>query len=137
MMGFGTDQAGVAGVHRVPGADGRPRARSYIGSWVGDLITLGAASAPSRCCLACVVGASRLLFAIGRDLAPGHPLGRTGRNDTPAAAAAVVAVLIALIALVCAVFFGAKPFDTFLWSGTIGTLILLVAYVLATSAASS
>jgi hypothetical protein len=30
------------------------------------------------------------------------------------------------------VFFGAKPFDTFLWSGTIGTLILLVAYVLAT-----
>jgi ABC-type multidrug transport system permease subunit len=39
---------------------------------------------------------------------------------------------MALIALVCAVFFGAKPFDTFLWSGTIGTLILLVAYVLAT-----
>jgi hypothetical protein len=33
---------------------------------------------------------------------------------------------------VCAVFFGAHPFDTFLWSGTIGTLILLVAYVLAT-----
>jgi hypothetical protein len=30
------------------------------------------------------------------------------------------------------VVFGAKPFDTFLWSGTIGTLILLVAYVLAT-----
>ena len=29
-------------------------------------------------------------------------------------------------------FFGATPFDTFLWSGTIGTLILLVAYVLAT-----
>jgi len=41
-------------------------------------------------------------------------------------------VLIALIAVVCAVFFGAEPFDTFLWSGTIGTLILLVAYVLAT-----
>ena len=40
--------------------------------------------------------------------------------------------MVALIALVCAVFFGAEPFDTFLWSGTIGTLILLVAYVLAT-----
>ena len=29
-------------------------------------------------------------------------------------------------------FFGAEAFDTFLWSGTIGTLILLVVYVLAT-----
>ena len=44
----------------------------------------------------------------------------------------MVSVLIALIAFVCAVFFGATPFDTFLWCGTIGTLILLVAYVLAT-----
>jgi hypothetical protein len=43
-----------------------------------------------------------------------------------------VSVVIALIALVCAAFFDAVPFDTFLWSGTIGTLILLVAYVLAT-----
>jgi hypothetical protein len=34
--------------------------------------------------------------------------------------------------VVCAVFFGAKPFDTFFWSGAIGTLILLVAYLLAT-----
>jgi hypothetical protein len=35
-------------------------------------------------------------------------------------------VIIAVDALV----FGAKPFDVFLWSGTIGTLILLVAYAL-------
>jgi hypothetical protein len=34
--------------------------------------------------------------------------------------------------LVSAVFFGAEAFDTFLWSGTIGTLILLVAYLLTT-----
>jgi hypothetical protein len=39
---------------------------------------------------------------------------------------------VTAIALVCAVLFDAEPFDTFLWSGTIGTLILLVAYVLAT-----
>jgi hypothetical protein len=31
-----------------------------------------------------------------------------------------------------AVLFGAKPFDVFLWSGTFGTLILLIAYGLAT-----
>jgi amino acid transporter len=54
------------------------------------------------------------------------------RFDTPARATAVVTVLVVLIALFAAVVANAKPFDTFLWSGTIGTLILLVAYVLAT-----
>jgi amino acid transporter len=105
---------------------------SYVGSWVGDLITLGACVSAFACCLACVVGASRLLFAIVRDLAPGHPLGRTGSSQTPAPAALVVVTVVFLIGLVCKVFFDAKVFDTFLWSGTIGTLILLVAYVLAT-----
>ena len=131
MMAFGTDAAGVKRFVASSALMGDLGA-SYVGAWVGDLITLGAAVSAFACCLACVVGASRLLFAISRDLSPGHPLGRTGRNDTPAAAAGVIVALIAVIALVCAVFFNAKPFDTFLWSGTIGTLILLVAYVLAT-----
>ena len=57
--------------------------RSYIGAWVGDLITLGAAVSAFACCLACVVGASRLLFALVRDLAPGHSLGRAGPQRHP------------------------------------------------------
>src|SRR5262249_55831960 len=101
-------------------------------AWVGNVVTLGAAISAFACCLACLVGASRLLFSIVRDLAPDHQLGKTGGNDTPAAAAVVIATIVTLIALISAVFFNAKPFDTFLWSGTIGTLILLVAYVMAT-----
>jgi amino acid transporter len=131
MMAFGTDEKGVQsfiGSSALVGDLGT----SYIAAWVGDLITLGACISAFACCLACVVGASRLLFAIVRDLAPGHALGRTGGNDTPAAAAGVVVATVLAIAVVCAAFFGAKPFDTFVWSGTIGTLILLVAYVLAT-----
>ncbi|MFL6135968.1 MAG: APC family permease [Nocardioidaceae bacterium] len=131
MMAFGTDKAGIAkfvGSSALMGDLGT----SYIGPWVGNLITLGASVSAFACCLACVVGASRMLFALVRDLAPDHALARTGRNDTPAPAAVMITCLIALIAVICAVFFGAKPFDTFLWSGTIGTLILLVAYVLAT-----
>ncbi|HEX5561207.1 MAG TPA: APC family permease [Nocardioidaceae bacterium] len=131
MMAFGPDKAGVDRFVHSPALMG-DLGTSYVGAWVGDLITLGASISAFACCLACVVGASRLLFAFVRDLAPGHVVGATGRNGTPAAAAGVIAVLIALIAVVCAVFFGAEPFDTFLWSGTIGTLILLVAYVLAT-----
>ncbi len=131
MMAFKPDDAGVAAFVSSPALMG-DLGTSYIGSWVGNLITLGAAVSAFACCLACVVGGSRLLFAIVRDLSPGHTLGRTGTNATPVAAAGVVVGLVAGIGLVCAVFFGAEPFDTFLWSGTIGTLILLVAYVLAT-----
>ena len=131
MMAFGTDDAGVksfVGSSALMGDLGT----SYVGAWLGDVVTLGAALSAFACCLACVVGASRLLFALVRDLSPTHPLGRTSASGTPVAGAVVVAALVAVIALICAVFFGAVPFDTFLWSGTIGTLILLVAYVLAT-----
>ncbi len=131
MMAFGTDKAGVDKFVSSPALMG-DLGTSYIGAWVGDLITLGASISAFACCLACVVGASRMLFALARDVSPGHVLGSTGRNDTPAAAATAISVVIVVIALLCAGLFGAKPFDTFLWSGTIGTLILLVAYVLAT-----
>jgi amino acid transporter len=131
MMGFGTNKAGVdafTGSSALMGDLGT----SYVASWVGEVITLGAGISAFACCLACVVGASRLLYAIMRDLDPRSGLARTGSHGTPANAAAVISGVILLIALICAVAFGAKPFDTFLWSGTIGTLILLVAYILAT-----
>ena len=54
------------------------------------------------------------------------------RRGTPVAATVAVVVAMALIALVDAAVFGAAPFDVFSWSGTIGTLILIVVYVLAT-----
>jgi amino acid transporter len=131
MMAFGADAEGVKKFIASPALMG-DLGTTYIALWVGEVITLGACVSAFACCLACVVGASRLLFAISRDLGPGHPLGRTNSYGTPAAAAGVVTMLVLVIAIICAVFCGATPFDTFLWSGTIGTLILLVAYVLAT-----
>jgi amino acid transporter len=131
MMAFGTDKQGVASFIKSPALMG-DLGTSYVGAWVGHLITLGAAVSAFACCLACVVGAARLLFAITRDLSPTSALGRTGSAGTPAVATIAVTVVIAAIGLICAVAFSAEPFDTFLWSGTIGTLILLVAYVLAT-----
>src|SRR3954467_4228390 len=109
MMAFGTDKAGVQRFIASPALMG-DLGTSYVGAWVGNLITLGACISAFACCLACVVGASRLLFAVSRDLAPGNPLGRTGSNGTPATAAGVVTGVIALIALVCATAFRAKPF---------------------------
>lgn len=131
MMAFGPDKQGVNRFVHSTALMG-DLGTSYIGAWVGDVITLGATVSAFACCLACVVGAARLLFAMSRDVSPGSALGRTADDGSPVVATVAVSALVALIGLVCAVFFGAHPFDTFLWSGTIGTLILLVAYVLAT-----
>lgn len=136
MMAFGTDDAGVAAFTSSSSLLG-DIGTAYIGSWIGEIITLGAAISAFGCCLACVVGASRLVFAFARDTAAtperaSSGLASVNREGVPARAALASTVVMAVIVLVCAVFFGAAAEDTFLWSGTIGTLILLVAYVLTT-----
>ncbi len=131
MMAFGTDADGVAAFASSPSLLGEI-GTNYLGSWVGDAVTLGAAISAFGCCLACMVGASRLLFALGRDVGGEKGLGTTSKAGTPANAALAVTGLLVLIFLVSIIFFDAEAFDTFLWSGTIGTLILLVIYVLTT-----
>ncbi|HVH23730.1 MAG TPA: APC family permease [Pseudonocardia sp.] len=132
VMGFGTDEAGVAAFTSSGSLMG-DLGTGYIGAWVGDLITLGAAVSAFGCALACAVGASRLLFALARDGVLAAPLAEVSASrGTPVRATAFVVVAMALIALVDVAVFGAAPFDVFSWSGTIGTLILIVVYVLAT-----
>jgi amino acid transporter len=137
MMAFGTNPSSVAAFTSSPSLLGQ-LSSGYAGSWVGDLISLGAAISAFGCCLACVVGGSRLLFALGRDSmsssADGSSagVGTLSRRGTPAIAATTVAGIAAVIILLCAVAFGATATDTFAWSGTIGTLILLVIYLLTT-----
>ena len=132
MMGFGTDAAGVK-AFTASGSLLGDLGSAYIGGWVGDLITIGAAISAFGCCLACAVGASRLTFALSRDgVGPARLATVSERRGTPHVAAATVVGAMAVIIIVDALLFGAKPFDAFLWSGTIGTLILLVAYALAT-----
>jgi amino acid transporter len=134
MMGFGADAKGVAAFSSSGSLLG-DLGTSYIGSWVGDLVSLGAAISAFGCCLACMVGASRLLFAMNRDLVGAHGLSALTPQGTPARAGAIVAVLMGAITVLCANGFGANASEVFAWSGTIGTLILLVAYVLATMGA--
>jgi amino acid transporter len=105
----------------------------FVGAWVGDLISLGAAISAFGCALACAVGASRLLFALSRDgVTPAVFAPVSSRRRTPVMASIAVVAAMYVIDIVYVGAFGAKPFDAFSWSGTIGTLILLVVYVLAT-----
>jgi amino acid transporter len=133
MMGFGTDAAGVKAFTNSPSLLG-DLGSTYVGHWVGDVITLGTTLSAFGCCLACVVGGARLLYALSRDTAGPRGLGQSNsRWGTPVWATLVVVVAAAvIIAIQAAVAAQAAAFNTFLWSGTIGTLILLVVYVLAT-----
>jgi len=131
MMGFGTSKAGVAKFTGSPSLLG-DLGSSYVGHWVGDVITLGTTVSAFGCCLASTVAAARLLYALSRDTAGARGPGKGSRWGTPAWATLVISVMSALIVVIYTAAFHATAFDSFLWSGAIGTLILLVAYVLAT-----
>ena len=130
MMGFGTSTAGVKKFIASPSLLG-DLGSSYVGHWVGDVITLGTTVSAFGCCLASTVGAARLMYALSRDTAGARGVGAGSRWGTPANATMVIVAMSALIVIIYRTAFHATAFDSFLWSGTIGTLILLVAYVLA------
>jgi amino acid transporter len=133
MMAFGATPAGVKAFIASPSLLG-DLGSSYVGNWVGDVITLGTAISAFGCCLACVVGAARLLYALSRDTAGERGLGQSNtRWGTPVWATVAVTAMAAVIVIIeTGVEAHADAFDSFVWSGTIGTLILLVVYVLAT-----
>ena len=87
MMGFGTSPAGVKAFTNSPSLLG-DLGSSYVGHWVGDVITLGTTVSAFGCCLACTVGAARLLYALSRDAAGPRGLGQGSRWGTPAWATA-------------------------------------------------
>src|SRR5579859_4659647 len=93
VMGFGTSAKGLTafgGSTSLLGALGT----SYVGSWVGNIITLGTMISAFGCCLACTVGASRMIFAMSRDSYGERGLGKvSSRWDTPTQATGVVTAL--------------------------------------------
>jgi amino acid transporter len=134
VMGFGTsatDLKAFGGSASLLGDLGT----SYVGSWVGNIITLGTTISAFGCCLACTVGAARMIYAMSRDSFGEVGPGKGSRWGTPAYATGIV-TLLAVIIYVVYVAVSASPSalatNAFIWSGTIGTLILLVAYLLAT-----
>ncbi|MHB8459479.1 MAG: APC family permease [Candidatus Limnocylindrales bacterium] len=135
VMGFGTSDSSVA-AFVASGSLLGDLGRQYIATWVGDVITVGAAISAFGCCLACLVGSSRLLFAVSRDNTQMRGFAYTAkvseRYGTPSGALTVVTVVSAIVIVVWAIAFNAAAFDVFLGAGTIGTLIILVAYLMLT-----
>jgi amino acid transporter len=135
IMGFGTTSSGLAAFAKSPSLLG-DLGSSYVGSWVGNVITAGTTVSAFGCCLASTVAAARVVYAMSRDSFGSRGVGATHpRWGTPTAATGLVTVATLVIYGVY-VAVSSQPSavaeNAFFWSGNIGTLILLVVYVLAT-----
>ncbi len=109
----------------------------FVAGWVGELITIGAAVSAFGCVLACVVGATRMLYALSRDEVGPAPLGTVSpRNGVPARSTAAIIIVVYAITFLCWFVLGLAPFDLFVAAATVGTLILLLVYALATIGAA-
>jgi amino acid transporter len=130
MLGFGTDSAGVDAFANSASLFGT-LGEQYVGPVVGDLVTLGTAISAMGCALATAVAAARLLFALNRGAAERRGFTKvSAKSGTPISATLVVCGLAAAIIVVMRVAVTDKAFNLFAWSGTVGTLVLLVAYAL-------
>jgi amino acid transporter len=132
VMGFGTSARGVTAFINSTSLIG-DLGTSYVASWLGNLITIGAMISAFSCALACTVGAARLVYAMGRDGVLPTGLGTVApRRNTPVASSLVVMIAVYVVVAFTWAALRSDPFTLFLEAGTIGTLILLVVYILAT-----
>jgi amino acid transporter len=135
MLGFGTTAAGVKAFSGSTSLFGTLGSR-YIAGFVGDVVTLGTTVAAIGCCLATIIGASRILFAMTRGGLADSRLARLSpRSGVPGPAAAAVGGVAAISMVIVRLAFTHNAFDIFAWSGTTGTLVLLVAYAMFTAGA--
>ncbi len=105
---------------------------SYVSSWLGTTITLGTMISAFSCALACVVGSSRMVFAMSRDGMLPSPLAKVSpRFRTPTASTFSI-IGVAWVIIIVTWVFRVATLTLFTETGAIGTLILLVAYILAT-----
>ncbi len=148
VMGFGTDDKGLESYVASSALVG-DLGSSYVAGWIGEIIAAGAAISALGCMLACCVGASRLIYALGRDgvslkmFDNVHAKRGTPTNATLAVTGGILAILVVAYVLLRggilaswqeATGFAGAPttLAIFAISGTTGTLILLVVYGLAT-----
>lgn len=130
MLGFGTDAAGVDAFAKSASLFGT-LGEQYVGPVVGDLVTLGTAISAMGCALATAVAASRLLYALNRGASPQRGFTKVSANTgTPITATLFVCGLAAVIIVFIRLAVTDTAFNLFAWSGTVGTLVLLVAYAL-------
>jgi amino acid transporter len=132
IMGFG---AGTTGVKNLLGASSTvgTLGRDYVGSWLGTILSFGITLSALSCAIACVVGASRIFFALNRDAWGDRGFGRVDpRTSTPVSASLLVLGFAIFVGLIIRIAFTNVPLNLFSWVATTGTDGLLVVYLMVT-----
>ena len=129
-LGYGTGAAGVhAYVNGLPFTD---LGGGYIGRWYADILNLMATISLFAISLGTASGAARIMYAQARD-ATGTRTGLAGlsRNGAPAAAMVVVLIVIG-VNLIAEQLVGQSVLNATFSALQVGTVLILVAYVMAT-----
>jgi len=126
-LGFGIDGAGIKAFSGSSAPLG-DLSRQYVGSGMQDAINFGATLSAFASCLGCAAGASRILFALGRDGFVTRRLGDASvRTGSPANSLAVV-MLFGLAITIWLRVNGTTAVNAFFYPGTAGVLAMLIAY---------
>jgi len=126
-LGFGIDQTGIKAFSgsSAPVAD---LAKTYMSSGMQDAINFGAMLSAFASTLGCAAGASRILFALGRDGFLTRRLGdASARTGAPANSLAVV-MAFGVIMTVALRLNDTNVVNAFFYPGTAGVLSMLIAY---------
>src|SRR6516165_1258104 len=134
-LGFGTGAAGVSAFRHSQAPLG-DLARHYVGTPLAAALDLGAVLSALGAGLGGVIVAARMMFAFGRDgLASRRLSGVSAATGVPQRALALE-MLIGLALLTAFRLAGTSALNVFFYLATIGTLSLLVMYVLTNVAAA-
>jgi amino acid transporter len=132
LMGFGTGKSGISdllGASSTVGTLGN----TYVGHWLGTIVTFGITCSAFSCAIACIVGASRIFFALNRDAFGDRGFGKVdSRTGTPRAASVLVLCFGIFVGVVVRIAFTNVPLNLFSWVASIGTLGLLFVYLMVT-----
>ena len=127
-LGFGIDAKGVKAFSS-SGAPLGDLSKSFISNGYADAVNFGAMVSAFASALGTATGASRILFAKGRDGFITRRLGdASARTGAPANALAVI-MFIAVAVVVALRINDTSSTNVFFYMGTIGVLSLLVTYI--------
>jgi amino acid transporter len=134
-LGFGTGAAGVS-AFRHSQAPLSELAQQYVGRPLASLLNLGAALSALGAGLGGVTVAARMMFAFGRDGLAARRLSRVSAGTGVPQRALALEMLTGLALLTGFRLAGSPALSVFFYLATIGTLSLLVMYVLTNVAAA-
>lgn len=131
--GYGTSEAGVTAFQEAESPYG-VLADLYVGDLLADALNLIASISLFAILLGTVAAAARILYALARDAGTRSGVARLSRTGEPVVALVLVLVVVAAV-IVGQRLAGSAVLDATFYALTVGTLCLLVAYILATAGA--